>query len=104
MGHRICWRRDETAGQVQMVGVHSGVLGFTECGHLNGATLQAALEIISSVASGEEARLQAFEALSSLLEPVDNANGELLSHSATHGPMALCTLPCPPALTSEVRI
>ncbi|CAL8472371.1 g11914 [Coccomyxa elongata] len=36
--------------------------------------MKAALDIINSVASGEEARLQAFEALSYLLEPVDNAN------------------------------
>ncbi len=80
------------------MGVYSGVLGFTAKHHPTGATLQAALEIINSVASGEEARLQAFEALSYLLEPVDNANGELLSHVASHDQMDSCTLLVPPAL------
>ncbi|BDA47165.1 probable Hsp70 nucleotide exchange factor FES1 [Coccomyxa sp. Obi] len=36
--------------------------------------MKAALEIINNVASGEEARLHAFDALCYLLEPVDNAN------------------------------
>ena len=44
--------------------------------HAERVLVQEAISIVGNALAGEEARLRAFEALSYLLEPVDNANGE----------------------------
>lgn len=53
-------------------GLMNCIVTWREC-------VQAGIDIIGNALSGEEARMQAFEALSYLLEPIDNANGQSIS-------------------------
>jgi hypothetical protein len=55
--------------------------------------IQAAVGIVGNMLAGEEARLNALEALSYLLEPIDNANGASYD-VIPHGVCLLCSVTC----------